>query len=58
MLRPIETEEEYDEALTHLYELMQTDVKEGSQESNELEELSILVKDYELIKHPVPSPSH
>lgn len=49
MLKPIKTEEQYDHALARVYELMQTEVKEGSAASDELEVLSILVKEYELV---------
>lgn len=57
MLKPIKTEEEYDNALARIYELMQTNVLEGSTDSDELEVLSILVKEYELIHYPVPYPN-
>ena len=30
MLKPIKTEKGYDDALAHVYELMQTDIVEGS----------------------------
>lgn len=39
-----------------IYHLMQKDAKEGSKESDELEVLSILVKDYEEVHYPVPNP--
>ena len=57
MLKPIKTEDQYNDALAHVYELMQTDIKEGSATSDELEILSILIKDYELVHHPLPSPN-
>lgn len=57
MLKPIKTEEQYNEALARVYELMQTDVREGSAASDELEVLSILIKEYELVHHPIPSPN-
>jgi HTH-type transcriptional regulator/antitoxin HigA len=57
MLKPIKTEEQYDEALARVYELMQTDVKEGSSASDELETLSILVNEYELGHYPMASPN-
>lgn len=57
MVKPIKTEEQYSEALAHVYGLMQTNVKEGSAESDELEVLSILIKEYELAHHPIPSPN-
>jgi len=57
MLKPIKTEEQYNDALARVYELMQIDVKEGSTASDELEVLSILIKEYELVNHPIPSPN-
>lgn len=57
MLKPIKTEQQYDDALARVYELMQLDVEEGSAVSDELEVLSILIKDYELANHPIPSPN-
>lgn len=57
MLKPIKTNEHYNEALARVYELMQTDIKEGSSASDELEVLSILIKEYELVHYPVPSPT-
>lgn len=57
MLKPIKTNEQYNEALARVYELMQTDVKEGSAASDELEVLSILIKEYELVHYPIPSPN-
>lgn len=47
MLKPIKTEDQYNKALAHVYELMQMDIKVDSTESDELEILSILVKEYE-----------
>ena len=57
MLKPIKTEKEYDDALAHVYELMQTDVVEGSAISDELEILSLLIKEYELVHYPVSYPN-
>lgn len=57
MLKPIKTDEQYNDALARVYELMQTDVKEGSAASDELEVLSILIKEYELVHYPMPSPN-
>lgn len=56
MLKPIKTEAQYEDALARIYELMQGAVKEGSTESDELEVISILVKEYETVNHPIPSP--
>lgn len=57
MLKPIRTEEEYDNALAHIYELMQTDIIEGSAVSDELKIMSLLVKDYESVHYPVAYPN-
>ena len=57
MLKPIKTEKEYENALAHVYELMQTNIVEGSTVSDELEVLSILIKEYELVNHPISYPN-
>lgn len=57
MLKPIKTEKEYDNALARVYELMQTDIVEGSAISDELEILSLLIKEYELVHYPVSYPN-
>jgi len=57
MLKPIKTATQYEDALARVYELMQADVTEGSTASDELEILSILIKEYELVHHPIPSPN-
>jgi HTH-type transcriptional regulator/antitoxin HigA len=57
MLKPIKTEDQYNQALARVYELMQTEVREDSLESDELEILSILVKEYENEHYPIPSPN-
>jgi HTH-type transcriptional regulator/antitoxin HigA len=57
MLRPIRTSNQYDIALARIYESMQTGVKENTSESDELEVLSILVKEYETEHYPMSSPN-
>ena len=57
MLKPIKTEKEYDNALAHIYELMQTNIVEGSAISDELEILSLLIKEYELVHYPISYPN-
>lgn len=57
MLKPIRTEEEYNDALAHIYELMQNNLEEGSVKSDELEILSLLVKEYESVHYPIPLPN-
>lgn len=53
MLRSIKTEEQYENCLERIYKLMQTDLKQDSKESDELEILSILVKNYEEEHYPM-----
>jgi HTH-type transcriptional regulator/antitoxin HigA len=53
MLKSIENEKDYDDALAHVYELMQTDVIEGSAISDELETSSLLIKEFELVHYPI-----
>lgn len=57
MLRPIKNEQQYDTSLQRVYELLQKDVKPDTKESDELEILSILIKEYENEFHPMPQPS-
>ena len=56
MLRPIKTEGQYEDALERIYELMQMELVPDSNESDELEVLSLLVKEYENEHYPVPQP--
>lgn len=57
MLRPIKNNVQYEDALARIYDLIQKDIKENSSESDELEVLSILVKQYEQEHYPVPKPN-
>lgn len=57
MLKPIKTDKKYENALARVYELMQKDVVESSAISDELEILSLLVKDYELVNYPISYPN-
>lgn len=56
MLKPIKNKAQYESSLERIYLLMQKDIKENSKDSDELEILSILVKEYELVHFPVPKP--
>ncbi len=56
MLKPIKNNKSYEIALARIYELMQKDLKINSKESDELEILSILVKEYENEHYPIPKP--
>jgi HTH-type transcriptional regulator/antitoxin HigA len=57
MLRPIKNKKQYEESLARIYALLQKDIKANSMESDELEVLSILVKQYEQGHYPVPKPN-
>jgi HTH-type transcriptional regulator/antitoxin HigA len=57
MIKPIKNNEQYEDALSRIYELMQTTIKAKSVESDELEVLSILVNQYENEQFPVPKPN-
>jgi HTH-type transcriptional regulator / antitoxin HigA len=57
MLKPIKNKDQYEDALARVYELMQKNLKPESKDSDELEVLSILIKEYEMQQYPVPKPS-
>jgi len=57
MLRPIKNEHQYQDALALVYMLMQEDIKPDSKESDELEILSILIKEYENEHYPIAQPN-
>lgn len=57
MLKPIRNKAHYEEALARVYDLIQKGVKPESKDSDELEILSILIKEYELVHYPVPKPT-
>jgi len=57
MVRPIKNNQEYEKALERVYTLMQKDVQPGSKQSDELEVLSILVKEYEQEHYPIQKPN-
>lgn len=56
MLKPIKNSKQYEDALARVYSLLQKDLKLNSPESDALEVLSMLVKQYELQHFPVPKP--
>lgn len=56
MLRLIKNKKQYEESLSRAYSLMQKNIKPGSKDSDELEILSILIKEYENKYFPVPKP--
>jgi len=57
MVRLIKNEQQYEETLMRVYALLQKDLKPDSKESDELEILSILVKEYENEHYPVAQPN-
>lgn len=57
MLKPIKNNKQYEEVLERIYLLMQKNVKADSKQSDELEILSILVKEYENEHFTVPKPN-
>ena len=57
MVKPIKNEQQYEDALASVYSLMQKNIKPDSRESDELEILSILIKEYEHEQYPVPKPN-
>lgn len=57
MLKPIKTEKQYEDSLERIYLLMQKDLKVNSKESDEIEILSILVKNYEEAHYAIEKPN-
>ncbi len=57
MITPVKNNKQYTAALERIYQLIQKDLKANSVESDELEILSVLVKEYEHINLPMPKPT-
>lgn len=57
MLKPIKTDKQHELYLARAYELMQMDIEPNSQESDELEVLSILIEAYEKTNFPIGAPN-
>ena len=57
MLKAIKTNLECEQALVRVYHLMQKNIKPNSKESDELEILSILIKEYESTVYKLPKSS-
>ena len=53
MLKKIENDEQFENAIARLYSLMQIDIKPDSKEPDELEALSILIKECKSIHYPM-----
>ncbi len=56
MVQLINSEKQYDDALSRIYILMQKEIKEDSKDGAELEVLSLSVKNYETLHYPIPKP--
>ena len=56
-LKPIKSEKQFESYLERIYFLMQTDLKVDSKESDELEILTILVKNYEDTHFAIQKPN-
>lgn len=56
MVKPIKNNSEYENALERAYDLMQQDLAPESEASDELEVLSILIKEYENEHFPISKP--
>ena len=57
MLKPIKTQDECEIALERVYKLMQKNIAPNSKESDELEILSILIKEFESNAYKLPKPN-
>lgn len=57
MLKPIKNKSQHEEYLSRAYELMQLDLEPNSEESDELELLSILIEAYEKENYPIEPPN-
>jgi len=57
MSKPIKNDVQYEDALERIYNLLQKEVEPGSIDGDELEVLSILVKEYETVHYPMPKPN-
>ncbi len=58
MLKPIKTKQECSKALERVYNLMQKEIIPNSIESDELEYLSKLIKEFESKEYKLPKPQH
>ena len=57
IIKPIKNEALYESALSRIYKLLQIEPKEGTRFADELEVLSLLVKEYEEKHYPMPPPN-
>ena len=52
----IRTESEYEDACERVYDLMQSEMTEGTPEANEFQLLTLLIEEYEKINYSIPPP--
>lgn len=57
MVKPIKTNKQHELYLARAFELIQMDLKPNSQESDELEVLTILIEAYEKSNFPIEAPN-
>lgn len=57
MLEPIKNSRQYADALDKAYRLLQNEIQQDSKQSDELEALSILIKEYENEHYPIAKPN-
>lgn len=57
MVKPIKNNQQHEKALARAFALMQKNLKAGSKDSDELEILSILIKEYENEHFQIPKPN-
>ena len=57
MVKPIKTNSQHDKYLARAYDLMQMNLEPNSEESDELEVLSILIEAYEKANYPIEAPN-
>lgn len=56
MIKPIKNNTQYEDSLARAYELMHKTLELGSEDSDELEVISILIKEYENEHFSIPKP--
>ena len=53
-MQPLQTEQQYEDALSRAYDLMQKNIVPESGEEYELEKLASLITAYEKVHYPIP----
>ncbi len=57
MIKPIKNNKQYELALSRIYDLIQKDLKPNSKDSDEIDALSVLVKERENVYFPMQKPT-